>query len=115
MLLQYLIKALVTAVAVLVAAKVVPGVRVRSFGSAFVFAIVLCFLNATLEKVLLVLGFPFLLMTLGLGYFVIHAFMFWLADKVVKDVEVDGFWAALFGSIITSLSSWAIMFLLHRI
>jgi len=110
---HYLISALVTALGVLIAARIVPGVRVRSFGSAFVFAIILGILNVVLGKVLIVLGLPFIVLTLGLFLLVINGFLFWLADKVVEGVEVDGFGAAILGSLVTSLVHWGVFFLLR--
>jgi putative membrane protein len=110
---HYLISALVTSLGVLIAAKIVPGVRVRSFGSAFVFAIILGILNVVLGKVLIVLGLPFIVLTLGLFLLVINGFLFWLADKIVEGVEVDGFGAAILGALVTSLVHWGVFFLLR--
>jgi putative membrane protein len=55
------------------------------------------------------------LITLGLFLIVINGFLFWLADKVVKGVEVDGFGSAILGSLVTSLVSWGIMFVLSHL
>ena len=110
---HHLIHLLVTAVAVLIAAKVVPGIRVKSFGSAVVFAFVLAVLNVILGKVLILLALPFVLLTLGLFLIVINGFLFWLADKVVDGVEIDGFGYAMLGSLVTSLISWGILFILR--
>jgi putative membrane protein len=110
---HHLIHLLVTAVAVLLAAKIVPGIRVRSFGSAVVFAFVLAILNVILGKILIVLALPFVLLTLGLFLIVINGFLFWLADKVVDGVEIDGFGYAMLGSLVTSLISWGILFILR--
>jgi len=115
MLLHHIITILVTAVGVMVAARIVPGVRVRSIGSALVFAFVLAVLNAILKTALVVLAFPFILITLGLFMLIINAFLFWLADKVVKGVEVDGFGAVILGSLVTSAVSWGCMYLLHHL
>jgi putative membrane protein len=99
--------------AVLLAAKVLPGIRVRSFGSAVLFAVVFAILNKLLFGVLVVLSAPFLLLTLGLFLIVINAFLFWLADKLVSGVEVDGFGAAILGSVLTSVINWGITWILH--
>lgn len=110
-----LIKLLVTAIAVLVAARIVPGIRVRSFGSALFFAGILAILNVLVGKLLVFLALPLILITLGLFLIVINGFLFWLADKIVEGVEVDGFGSAILGSLVTSFVSWAIFFVLHRI
>ncbi len=105
---HHLIQFLVTALAVLFAAKVVPGVRAKSLGSAFVFAVVLAILSKLLFGLLVVLSLPFILVTFGLFLIVINAFLFWLADKLVDGVEVDGFGAAILGSLVTSTITWVI-------
>ena len=115
MLLHYFIQALVTALGVLVAARIVPGIRVKSFGSALVFAIVLGILGTLLHTLLVILALPFILVTLGLFLIVINGFRFWLADKIVAGVEVDGFGAAILGSLVTSVISWLTFFLMHRL
>jgi putative membrane protein len=105
---HHLVHILVTALAVMLTARVVPGVRARSFGGAFVFAIVLAILDKLLFKALALLTFPFVLLTFGLFLVVINAFLFWLADKLVEGVEVDGPGAALVGSVLTSAITWLI-------
>jgi putative membrane protein len=112
---HHLIHLLVTAIAVLVAARIVPGIRVRSFGSAVFFALILALLKVFVGKLLVVLSLPFILITLGLFLIVINGFLFWLADKVVDGVEVDGFGSAVLGSLVTSVVSWAILFVLARV
>lgn len=109
----HLIHLLIVAVGLLVAAKVVPGVHVRSFGGAVVFALVLAVLNKLLYGVLVLLSLPLVFVTLGLFLFAINAFLFWLADKLVSGVEVESFGAALLGSVVTSAVSWLGMVLIR--
>jgi putative membrane protein len=97
------LRILITALAVMLSAKLVPGVRVRSFGAAIVFAIVLAILAKLLHTALVILSLPLIVLTFGLFLLVINAFLFWLADKLVGGVEVDGFGAALGGSLVTSI------------
>ena len=59
------------------------------------------------------LAFPAILVTFGLFLLVINAFLWWLADKVVDGVELDGFGAAFFGALITSIINWLILFVLR--
>jgi putative membrane protein len=106
--LHHLVHLLVYAVAVLLAARLVPGIHVRSFGGAFFFALVLAVLDKLLFKLLVIVSFPAVLLSFGLWLFVINAFLFWLADKVVDGVKLDGFGTALAGSLVTSLINWAI-------
>jgi putative membrane protein len=103
----------VVTLAVLLAARIVPGIRVKSLGSAIVFALVLGVLNFFLRKALIVLALPLVLLSMGLFLIVINAFLFWLADKLVKGVEVDGFLSAVGGSLVVSAISIASGILLH--
>lgn len=97
------LRILVTALSVILSAKIVPGLRVRSFGGAVGFAIVLALLAKLLYGVLVTISLPLVLLTFGLFLLVINAFLFWLADKIVSGVEVKSFGAAFFGSLLTSV------------
>lgn len=92
------------AVGVLIAARIVPGIRVRNFTSAFFFAIAFAVLDYLLFGVFVFLSLPVVILTFGLFIPVIHAVLFLVTDRFVDGVEVDGLGAALFGSII----SWAV-------
>lgn len=99
--------------AVLLTARVVPGIRIKSIGSAIVFALVFALLEKLLFLPLALVSFPFVLITFGLFLIVINAFLFWLADKIVAGVEIDGFGCALLGSIVVSAINWGVVHLLH--
>ncbi|MFI5289557.1 MAG: phage holin family protein [Polyangia bacterium] len=101
--------------AVLVAAKVVPGIRVKSVGGALVFALVFAILEKLLFYPLTLITLPLVIMSFGLFLIIINAFLFWLADKLVSKVEVDGFGAALFGSVVVSVLNWGIHFVLRLV
>jgi putative membrane protein len=113
MLLHHLIQCVIFAVAVLLTAKIVPGVRVKSFGSALIFAIVLAILNKLLFGLLVFLSLPMIFLTLGLFLLVINAILWMLADKLVSGVELSGFGAAFFASIVTSLINCAVLWLIR--
>jgi putative membrane protein len=110
--LHYVVQLLVTAIAVLVAARIVPGIRVKSFGSAVFFALVLSLLNLFVYKILVILGLPLIIVTLGLFLLVINGFLFWLADQIVDGVEIDGFGACVLGSLVVTIVTWGISLLL---
>ena len=111
--LHMVLHGVVVTLAVLLAAKVVPGIRVKSVGSAVVFAVVLGVLNILLKSVLVVFALPLVIVTLGLFLIVINAFLFWLADKLVKGVEVDGFGSCVLGSVVVSVVTILAGMLLH--
>jgi len=98
------------AAALLLVAYLYPGVRIESFFTALMAALVLGLINAVIRPILVILTLPVTLLTLGLFLFVINALLFWLVAEIVKGFHVEGFLAALIGSvlysIITLLTSW---------
>lgn len=109
--LQSIVHVVVYALAVLLAAKVVPGIRVRSFWSAVSFAVVFAILDKLLFTLLVILSLPMVIVTFGLFLLVINAFLFWLADKLIDGVEVDGPLSAFLGAVVTSIVAMAITWL----
>jgi putative membrane protein len=99
---KLLIRWLLLAAALLLVAKLYPGVTVTSFTSALVAALVLGLLNTLVRPLLVLLTLPVTLLTLGLFLFVINALMFWSAASVLNGLAVTGFAAALIGSLLYS-------------
>ena len=101
---------IVNAAALLLVAYLYPGVHVESFFAAAIAALVLGLVNAVVRPILVILTFPVTLLTLGLFLFVINALLFWLVAEIVQGFAVNGFVAALVGSIlysvITLITSW---------
>jgi putative membrane protein len=93
---------LLAACSLLLVAYLYPGVQVVSFTSALIAAAVIGLFNMLLRPVLVVLTLPVTLVTLGLFLFVINALLFWAAAGVLDGFHVNGFWAALLGSLIYS-------------
>lgn len=91
---------LINALSVLLVAYVVPGIRVESFYTALLVALVLGILNAVVRPILIILTLPITLITLGLFTLVINAVLFWLVSTWVKGFYVDTFWAAVLGAFI---------------
>jgi putative membrane protein len=102
----FLARVLVNALAIYLAAAIVPGVEITGVLAALVAGLVFGLVNAFVRPVLLVLTLPLTLLTLGLFLFVLNAFCFWLTSAVVKGFDVHGFWAALFGALLVSVVSW---------
>ena len=99
---KLLLKWLLSAAALLFVAYVYGGVQVQSFGSALIAAFVIGLFNAVLRPVLVILTLPVTVVTVGLFLFVINALMFWAATGVLDGFHVNGFMAALLGSLIYS-------------
>ncbi len=87
----------------LVVTGVYGGVAISSFGSAMIAALVIGLFNAVLRPILVVLTLPVTVVTLGLFLFVINALMFWAASGLLDGFAVNGFGAALIGSLIYSV------------
>jgi putative membrane protein len=99
---KLLLKWLLSAAALLFVAYVYSGVQVQSFTSALLAAFVIGLFNVVLRPVLVVLTLPVTIVTVGLFLFVINALMFWAAASVLDGFHVNGFGAALLGSLIYS-------------
>ena len=112
---KLLSKWLLSAAALLLVAYIYPGVAVKSFGAALVAAFVLGLLNTVVRPVLVVLTLPVTLVTLGLFLFVINALMFWAAASLLDGFHVNGFLAALLGSLIYSVLGLVIESALERL
>jgi putative membrane protein len=100
---RLLFKWLLSALALLVVTYVYRGVQVTSYSSALLAAAVIGLLNMFVRPVLVVLTLPVTIVTLGLFLFVINALLFWAASGMLSGFHVDGFLAALIGSLLYSL------------
>jgi putative membrane protein len=112
---KLLVRWLLLAAALLLVAYLYPGVSVTSFGTAMIAALVLGLLNTVVRPLLVLLTLPVTLITLGLFLFVINALMFWAAASVLDGFTVNGFLAALVGSLIYSLCGMVIDVAIERL
>lgn len=92
-----------SAVAIVIAAYLLPGVHVSNFITALVLAVVLGVLNAFIKPIFILLTLPITIMTLGLFALVVNAIFILLAAAIVPGFGVDGFWWALIFGIVLSL------------
>ena len=92
-----------SALAVWIVSRVVPGIYVNGLLAALIAALVIGFINATIGLLLKILTFPLTLLTLGLFWFVINALMLEFASALVPGFQVRGFFAAFVGAIVLSL------------
>lgn len=105
---------LLSALALMIVAHLVPGFYIRSFGAALIAALVIGLVNATLGFFLKVLTFPFIILTLGLFWFVVNALMLMVASAFVPGFMVRGFVPAFWGAIVLSLINMVFRALLPR-
>ena len=105
---EFFIRWFVTAVAVFVAASIVPGITYSSFTGLAFAALLLGIINAMVRPVLLILCLPLILVTMGLFILVLNALLLWLVSGILpgSSFHVAGFWAAFWGAIVIGLVSW---------
>lgn len=106
------VRLLVTSVGLMIASGLVSGIAFSGLVPLFFAALVLGCVNAVVRPVVLLLTIPFTLVTLGFFLFVVNAAMLGLTAFLVPGFFVAGFWSALFGAIIVSITgmfaSWYI-------
>jgi putative membrane protein len=101
---RHLINWLLSALAVWVVSRLVPGFHVTGISSALIAALVIGLVNATLGALLKIVTLPLTILTLGLFWFVINALMLEVASAVLKpSFQIDTFASAFWGAIVLSL------------
>ena len=101
-----LLRWLVLALGVMLATKLVPGIRCDSGATLFFVVVLLSFFNAILKPLLVLFTLPFIIVTMGLGVVVINALLFLFVGRLVDGFQVAGFWAAVWGSLVVSATNW---------
>lgn len=101
--LRLLLQWLLSAIALLITSRLVPGFEVRGLSAALVASLVIGLLNATIGLVLKVVTFPLSILTLGLFLFVINGLMILAASSIVRGFRVHGMAPAFWGAIILTL------------
>ncbi|UCG39203.1 MAG: phage holin family protein [bacterium] len=106
-----IIRWFVYALAIAIAAYILPGVHLKGVFAALVTAMILGLANGIVRPVLFVLTLPLTVLTLGLFIFVLNALMVLLAASIVPGFEVAGFWWA----VLFSLALSVVMFFLGEL
>ena len=107
-----LTRLVISALAVMAIANIVPGVSVENIYWALLVAVVLGLLNVLVKPVLVLLTLPITIVTLGGFLLVLNALLFWLAGYVLSGFHVDGFLAAFVGALLLSVVSYLVNHLL---
>lgn len=102
----FLLKLILTALAVIVTSSVLPGVSIENAWTSVIVAAVLSFLNAIVKPLMIILTIPITIFTLGFFLLVINAFMILLTDQIVDGFEVNSFFTAFLFSIVLSIVNW---------
>lgn len=105
---RYLIHWFLSGAALLIVAAIVPGIQVEGFGAALLAALVIGLVSATIGLVLKVILLPFIIITLGIVYFLINGLMLKLASEFVPGFRVNGCLPAVLGSILLTFVEYVL-------
>lgn len=102
---KFITHVIVTALSLLIAAKLVAGIEIHGLTGAILAAVVLGILNGLVRPVLVVLTIPITILTMGLFILVINATMFYAASLFLDSFYVESFLTAIIGSLVVSVVS----------
>ena len=108
MLLRFLVHLAVSALALWLVARIVPGIVVETPLPLILGALVLGIVNTLVRPVLFVLTLPITCLTLGLFYLVVNGLAFGLTAWLVQGFRVQGFVPAVLGALCVSVLSWVL-------
>ena len=98
-----LFRLIISMLALILTAAIMPGVVVETVGAGFWAALILGLVNTFIKPGLTILTLPFTVLTFGLFIFVINGLMLLLTASLVEGFVVSGLFAAIFGAIVLSL------------
>ena len=102
----FLIRLLITALGLWVAQAIVPGVEIHGVGTLLAAALLLGIVNAIVRPLIILLTLPITVLSLGLFLLVVNAAMLGLVAALLDGFVLRGFFSALLGSIVVSITSW---------
>lgn len=103
---------IISALAVWITSRVVPGFNVSGPMAALIAAVVIGLVNATLGFFLKVITFPLAILTLGIFWLIINAMMLELASAFVPGFHIQGFAAAFWGAVVLALVNMLLKWLI---
>jgi putative membrane protein len=101
----FIVRTLITMLGLFLASRLVPGVSIEGAWNFILAALLLGLVNALVRPVAILLTLPLTIVTLGLFLFVVNAAMFGLVAAFLDDFMVSGFWSAVFGAIVVSITA----------
>lgn len=99
-----IVNLILLSISIFLVSSLLPGIYIKNYGTAIVVAVVYSVINFFLGWLLVILSFPFIILTLGLFTFVINAVLLWLTDRVVNDFEIKNFWTTIAAAFLISLT-----------
>ncbi len=100
-----ILRTIIAMLGLFMASQLLPGVSIVGTGSFILAALLLGIVNGIVRPVAFILTLPLTIITLGLFLLVLNAAMFGLVAAMLENFTVSGFWSAVFGSIIVSITS----------
>lgn len=100
-----LVRWLILALGVTLSTKIVSGISYDTGATLAVVVVVLSVFNAVLKPVLLLFTLPFIVLSLGIGIWIINAILFYFVGRLVDGFHVATFGAALWGALIVSVTN----------
>ena len=108
----FALRVLREAIGLWIASAVVPGIEVKGTWTLLGAALLLGIVNAVVRPIVVVLTLPITLLTLGLFLLVVNAGMLALVASLFEGFHVAGFWSAVFGALVVSLTGWVASWLI---
>ncbi len=99
-----ILRTLIIMLGLFLASALVPGVQITGIGSFILAALLLGLVNAFVRPVAFLLTLPLTIVTLGMFLLVVNAAMFGLVAAMLDNFIVTGFWSAIFGAIVVSVT-----------
>jgi putative membrane protein len=100
-----LLRTLIAMLGLFLASRILSGVTITGTGTFILAALLLGLVNGVVRPIAFVLTLPLTIVTLGLFLFVLNAAMFGLVAALLDNFSVSGFWSALFGALVVSITS----------
>ncbi len=105
---RFIIRLLISSIALILVAYFMPGISFDSFTTVFVAALILGLVNAIVRPILLILTLPINILTLGLFTLIVNALMLWIVNLMLKGFSITDFGQAIWGALIYWAVNWII-------
>ena len=109
---RVLLRLLITAAAIFIVVKILPWIKIDNPATLIVTVLLLSILNTFLRPLLILLTLPINLVTFGLFILVINGLILYLVSLMVRGFDVTSIWAAILASLLISIFSAAINWLI---
>lgn len=109
-----LVRWLILALGVVLSATLVPGIGYADGTTLAVVVVLLSLFNAVLKPLLVLFTLPFIVLSLGVGVWLINALLFYFVGKLVDGFHVAGFGSAMLGALIVSVTNLVLSRMLRR-